>query len=197
MSCMFLPDGGGGGQSIQPIDPRAMQALGTDGLAALHALYPSLAKAKPPLGQFIGASVRPDERPFYLTILAPQGAPAKDAWLGGFYAPFGYFHVVGSVQGKAHSAEMSSIAVSAVLALGGKKTVAAQWKVLGPAAGLDTLNTEAMMQSVTVSAKGPHDERDIRACIARHAPLSSFGEPRAVVARQCGVALACLIEAVC
>lgn len=197
MSCMFLPGDGGGADSIRPVERAALEALEKDGLTALHALYPAMAKAKPPLEQYVGASVRPDGRPFYLTILAPPSMTPKGAWLGGFYAPFGFFRVMGSVQGKAQSAESSSLAVAAVLMLGEKKAVAAQWSVLGPAARLDTLNTETMLQSVTVSAKGPHDERDIRACIARHAPLSSFGEPRAVVARQCGVALASLIEAVC
>ena len=197
MSCMFLPDGCGP-LTIQPVPPRMMDALRADGLAQINALYPSLAQAKPPVEQYIGASVRPDSRPFYLTIVAPDATLAKDAaWVGAFYAPFGFFHVAGSVEGKPISAESSSLTVDAALVLDGKETVAAQWTVIGPNAGVTTSNNEAMIQSISIRAKGPHDERDIRSCIARHAALNAWGEPKAVIARQCGVALACLIEAVC
>jgi hypothetical protein len=176
-----------------------MDALRADGLAAIHALYPSLAQATAPaIEQFVGAGIRPDGRPFYLTIVAPDAALQKDAaWSGAFFAPCGFFHVAGSVEGRPYAADSSLLAVSAALILDGRETVAARWSVIGPSASVTAQNNEAMIQDITIAAKGPHDERDIRSCIARHAPLCAWGVPRTVVAAQCGVALACLIEAVC
>ena len=197
MSCMFLPPDCGT-QSIQPIAPRAMDALRADGLATLNALYPSLVQATPAIEEFVGASIRPDGRPFYLTVMAPEAALEKDAaWTGAFYAPGGFFHVAGSVEGRPHTAGSSLLTVSAALFVAEKEAVAAQWSVIGPNAGVDAQNNEAMIQDIAITARGPHDERDIRSCIARHAPLLAWGLPRTVVASQCGVALACLVEAVC
>ena len=197
MSCMFLPPDCGT-QSIQPILPKSMDALRADGLAAIHALNPSLAQATPAVEQFVGASVRPDGRPYYLTVVAPEATLQKDAsWSGAFYAPCGYFHIAGSVEGGPYTADSSLLKVSASLYLAEKETVAAQWTVIGPNANIVAQNNEAMIQDITITAKGPHDERDIRSCIARHAPLYAWGVPRTVVASQCGVALACLVEAVC
>lgn len=197
MSCMFLPGGDAGSPEIRPLPFKALADLQAEGLRALHAAFPQLAQAKPPLEQFVGAAVRPDSRPFYLTVLAPADAAASPQWRGGFYAPFGFFHVRGSLEGRPYSASASLLEVSASLVLEDKEIASAQWTVIGPNAGAAPQNAEAMIQSIRVATSGPHAPADVRGCIARHAPLSSWGEPRAVTARQCGVALACLVEAVC
>ena len=54
-----------------------------------------------------------------------------------------------------------------------------------------------MIRSIKIAAPGPHDSNDIRRCIALHAPQRVFGEAKALIAMQCEVAVACLIEAIC
>lgn len=197
MSCMFLPGGDAGSPEIRPLPFRALADLQAEGLRTLNGAFPQLAQAKPPLEQFVGAAVRPDSRPFYLTVVAPADAPDGLPWRGGFYAPFGFFHVRGALEGRPYSASASLLEVTAALVLEDKEIGSAEWTVIGPHSAAAPQNSEAMIQSIKVASAGPHAPADVRACIARHAPLSSWGEPQAVAARQCGVAVACLVEAVC
>lgn len=161
--------------------------------------------------QFVGAALKPDGSPFYLTTIAPDFGRVKDpvgAWRGGFFAPFGVGDVVGIVEGElfAPGALPTSLNVKARLLLdaGGNPAtytqgrtphVSVDWVVRGNQATRATKS--AIIQSVTIHDPGPHEAADIRRCVALHAPQRSFGEVRAIIAMQCGVAAACLLEAIC
>jgi hypothetical protein len=77
----------------------------------------------------------------------------------------------------------------------GEELVSAEWEIIGTST--NTANNAALIRSVTITNPGWHDPADVRRCVALHAPQRVFGEPKAVVAMQCGVAAACLIEAIC
>jgi hypothetical protein len=154
------------------------------------------AKLKPAADQYVGAALRPDGSPFYLTTLAPSLAAAlASAWQGAFYAPFGVGNIVGTVSGDQGSAPLSTVTVSAVLRVDGKEHVRAEWAMIGQ--NLTTPNVAALIKSINITNPGPHNPEDMRRCIALHGPQRAFGEPKALVAMQCGVAAACLIEAIC
>jgi len=69
------------------------------------------------------------------------------------------------------------------------------WEMRGTQA--TRANKAALMVSVTIGNPGPHDPGDIRRCVALHAPQRSFRLPQSIVAMQCGVAAAALLEAIC
>ena len=81
------------------------------------------------------------------------------------------------------------------LHLGRIPLVSVDWEIRGNQGTRP--NKASLIGSVTINDPGPHDPDDIRRCVALHAPLRCFGEPRAIVAMQCGVAAACLLEAIC
>jgi hypothetical protein len=153
----------------------------------------------PPLQQYVGFTRRTDGEPFYLTTLAPVSFESvkKAAWSGAFYAPLGYGHVIGTVECEASSGVTAYFFVKARLFVGAAETVAANWRVLGPDQSVSPGNLAALIDRVQITRPGPHDAADMRRCIALHAPAAAWGEPRGLVAQQCGVAVACLIEAIC
>jgi hypothetical protein len=142
--------------------------------------------------QYVGAALKPDGSAFYLTTIAPD-------WVG---------DIVGTVEGDLASPgkKPTSIKVKARLLLdqGGDGLTQARgrgvqasvdWEVAGSQATRP--NKASLIRSVTIHDPGPHDRDDIRRCVALHAPQRSFGEARAIIAMQCGVAAACLLEAIC
>ncbi|MDQ6640143.1 MAG: hypothetical protein M3Z15_10860 [Pseudomonadota bacterium] len=161
--------------------------------------------------QHVGAALKPDGTPFYLTTIAPDFGEAADpvgAWRGAFFAPFGIGDIVGTVEGvlAKPGARPTAIVVKARLILdaGGKDMAAASdrkvrvsvdWEVHGNQATRP--NKAALIDSVTIHDAGPHDPADLRRCVALHAPQRGSGEARAIIAMQCGVAAACLLEAIC
>lgn len=214
MSCMFAPGAGGSAPEIFPIEIDRLNDLQAHGLA--HILdrlgKPSLAHMDLKTTQFVGVALRTDGRPFYLTTVAPLDLGVENNpvgnWSGGFFAPFGVADVVGTVEGclAAPGALPTSFKVTAQLLLdaGGnpgtpdprrKPHVSVEWEVIGNQA--TRANKSALISSINIIDPGPHDPADIRRCIALHAPARCFGLVRAVVAMQCGVAAACLVEAIC
>ncbi|MGH7103433.1 MAG: hypothetical protein ACREFJ_13655 [Acetobacteraceae bacterium] len=194
MSCMiaFLQ---GGIPEIFPVPIELMRALETEGLRAMTEMI-DLPHGAPAVQQYIGSALKPDRSPFHLTTLAPQLAPSLDArWRGAFFAPFGIGDILGTVEGDPGKAPFVTLAVKARLLVGGEEHAAVEWEVIGTQ--ITTLNKAALIRNVNILNHGPHDSSDIRRCVALHAPQRVFGEPRAIVAMQCGVAAACLIEAIC
>lgn len=201
MSCIIAPIPGGHA-GIFPLPLKIMDDIAETGAAIMgKALGQGVKKMKPAGEQYIGISRRPDGTPFYLTTFAPFSFQAaqesKTGWSGAFYVPLGYGYLVGTVAGETVSDTQSAFTVKARLYVGDEETVAAKWRVLGPNAHDDTPNRMALIDGVEISEKGPHMAEDMRKCIALHAPQAAWGEPKAVVAQQCGVAVACMIEAIC
>lgn len=198
MSCMFVAPSGDC-DDPGPLPLGAIDELSRTGLDVMQYLLGAPPeKLKPPAAQFTGAAKRTDGKLFYLSIVAPEFKAGPDAaWSGAFYAPFGHFHVAGSVKGAAAGKEAVTLSVAAKLVLGSKDLVAADWTVLGPKSDLRPPNRSCLIKAIKVTESGPHDKRDIRMCIARHAPERAWGEPKTVVASQCAVAVACLVEAIC
>ena len=214
MSCMIAPIQGGNPQrEIFPLAVDRMQDLHGMGLAEmLQALgVPGLnALARNPT-QHVGAALKPDGTPFYLTTVAPEFedmANPTGKWQGAFFAPFGVADVVGTVEGELLSpgALPTSLRVKARLlrdpgdnpskaAPGRKALVDVEWEVSGSQATRP--NKAALIGSIRINDPGPHLADDIRRCVALHAPQRVFGEPRAIVAMQCGVAVASMLEAIC
>lgn len=199
MSCMIahLP---GGSPEIFPIPIDAMEQLREAGLEATYGL--GLKKKDTRKGyEHIGAAKRTDGTPFYLWISAPNLEIGQTKpWVGAFFAPFGIGNVVGLVLGdpgieSRDQYAITKLSVKAELQVCGERRVAASWAVVG--SQLTVPNKSAMIESVEVTDAGPHHLDDIRRCIALHAPQRALGEPRAIVSMQCGVAAACLIEAIC
>jgi len=199
MSCILAPIPGSAGGSLPLALPVMDDLIVTGGQAMAGELGIDLKALKPPLQQYVGFSRRPDGEPFYLTTLAPISFDSikKAAWSGAFYAPLGYGHVVGTVKSDASSGTVAYFSVDAKLYVGTTETVAANWRVLGPDQSVAPRNLAALIDRVHVTRPGPHDAADMRRCIALHAPAAAWGEPRGLVAQQCGVAVACLIEAIC
>ena len=200
MSCMIaaLP---GGSPEIFPLPVKSFMELGDNGMRAAQSL--GLKKKQLEPEQFIGATTRTDGTPFYLWSTAPtlKAGTEKD-WTGTFFAPFGVGNLYGRVDAspgqlddKKDEFAITTLKVNARLAIQGKDVVVARWTVIG--SQLTVPNKMAMIKSVKVEKKGPHNAEDIRKCIALHAPQRALGEPRAIVAMQCGVAAACLVEAIC
>jgi len=214
MSCFieFLP----GGDPRREIFPLALdridnlQSVGKSEILAMLGVA-EINELALNASQYIGAALKPDGTPFYLTTIAPDFGRTKDpvgAWRGGFFAPFGFGDVVGIVEGEllAPGALPTTLNVKARLLLdaGGNPAtytpgrtphVSVDWVVYGNQA--TRANKSSIIQSVTIHDPGPHDPADIRRCVALHAPQRGFGEVRAVIAMQCGVAAACLLEAIC
>ena len=214
MSCMVAAiQGGEPRREIFPIPIESMAALYTMGLAEICALLgvQHLGELHLNAAHHVGAALRPDGTPFYLSTIAPDfGADADPVgqWRGGFFAPFGIGDIVGTVEGHlvAPGALPTTMTVKArlfldaggnppSLTLGRAAHVSVDWEVRGNQATRP--NKASLISSVTIHNPGPHDPADIRRCVALHAPLRCFGEPRAIVAMQCGVAAACLLEAIC
>ncbi|MGH7049061.1 MAG: hypothetical protein ACREFV_05945 [Acetobacteraceae bacterium] len=194
MSCMIavLP---GGIPEIFPVPIELMRALEIEGLRAMMEMI-ELPHGAPPVQQYIGSALKPDRSPFHLSTLAPQLAPSLEArWRGAFFAPFGIGNVLGTVEGDPGKPPFVTLAVKARLLVDGAEHVAAAWEVVGTQ--ITTLNKAALIRNVEILNRGPHEATDIRRCVALHAPQRVFGEPRAIVAMQCGVAAACLLEAIC
>jgi hypothetical protein len=214
MSCMieFLP-GGDPRREIFPLSLDRIDNLESVGRSEILAMLGvgGIEQLAFDASQFIGAALKPDGTAFYLTTIAPDFGRTKDpvgSWRGGFFAPFGVGDVVGIVEGELLSpgALPTSLNVKARLLLdaGGNPAVyesgrtphvSVDWVVRGNQA--TRANKSSIIQSVTIHDAGPHDAADIRRCVALHAPQRSFGEVRAVIAMQCGVAAACLLEAIC
>jgi hypothetical protein len=214
MSCYVAPlQGGDPRREIFPVSVDLMARLHSMGMAEICGLLGVKLLSELPLGaaQHVGAALKPDGTPFYLTTIAPDfGTTANPvgAWRGGFFAPFGVGDIVGTVEGDlvGPGALPTTIKVKARLLLdaGGNPPklagarvayISVDWEMHGNQATRP--NKAALIGSVTINDPGPHDAADIRRCVALHAPQRSFGEPRAIVAMQCGVAAACLLEAIC
>jgi len=214
MSCMIaLLQGGDPTREIFPISTDQAADLQATGAAEMLYLLGVQALGellfKPT--QYVGAALKPDGSAFYLTTIAPDFGGVADPvgqWRGAFFAPFGVGDIVGTVEGDLASPgkKPTSIKVKARLLLdqGGDGLTQARgravqasvdWEVAGSQATRP--NKASLIRSVTIHDPGPHDRDDIRRCVALHAPQRSFGEARAIIAMQCGVAAACLLEAIC
>ena len=206
MSCMLLPPGGGG----NPCPPDCLP-IGTDEMDELRhtgwrwitqQLGIDGGKSDAPVRQYLGTVRRTDGLPFYATLAAPpceDEQPPED-WRGAFYAPFGFFRLVGTLRGRPGEENRYLLEVDAWLEAEGRSgaaMTAARWVIAGPHPKVRAPNRAALLQSIEIRSSGPHDDSDLRSCIALHAPNAVWGDPRSVVAQQCGVAAACLIEAVC
>ena len=214
MSCMIAPiQGGNPSREIFPVPPGDMTRLQELGLAEIFAMLGVKRMNKLPFNsaQYVGTALRPDGRPFYLTTIAPDFGPdlkPVGKWRGGFFAPFGVGDIVGIIEGELFhpDAMPTTLSVKARLLLdaGGNPAksdtnrspfVSVDWEVRGSQATRP--NKAALIGRVTINDPGPHNPVDIQRCIALHAPERAFGQARAIVAMQCGVAAACLLEAIC
>jgi hypothetical protein len=193
MSCMLVSSQGGRPE-IFPLPVDQMHLLQTAGNQAMTAVLGR--RLAIPVVQYVGTALRPDGTPFYLTTKAPDPASGlAGVWRGAFFAPFGVGDIVGTVSGDTSAAPIIALTVNAQLAIGGVERVSAEWVIDGTQA--TPPNIAALIRTVTIMNSGPHDPDDIRRCIALHAPQRVFGEPKAIVAMQCGVAAAALLEAIC
>lgn len=195
MSCMIAPLPGGIPE-IFPAPMDLMHKLEAEGLQQMRAMIKSLG-AEGEGAQYIGSALKPDRSPFYLTtLLSPAGASPDLRWWGAFFAPFGIGEVLGTVASSPETGDFVTLAVSTRLRVDGdEERVVVEWEVSG--SQVTKVNKAALIKSVNVRNAGPHLDTDIRRCVALHAPQRVFGEPSAIIAMQCGVAAACLIEAIC
>lgn len=195
MSCM-IQRLQGGTPEIFPISARDINQLRSDGARAMSSFTGD--RSITDLGDddvFVGVALKPDGSPFYLCIIGPSLEDGQsEEWKGAFYAPFGVGEVVGSVNGNPDM-KLASLSIKAQLLVQSEARVRAEWVVNG--SQQTRPNKAALIQSVTISNPGPHRAEDIHRCIALHAPQRALGEPRAITAMQCGVAVAALIEAIC
>lgn len=216
MSCMIAPiQGGSPSREIFPLSLEDMDRLRDVGLREMLGMLGARALAdlqrdNLPMKQYVGAALKPDGTAYYLTTLAPaiKGEPGPvGAWSGAFFAPFGTADIVGTVRGdlsKDATPTVLSVEARLLLDAGGNPhdpqsgrgaEVEVAWEVRGSQATRP--NKAALIGRIDIRKPGPHRPDDIYRCIALHAPQRVFGELRAVVAMQCGVAAACLIEAIC
>lgn len=213
MSCMIATlQGGDPCREIFPLSVDRMADLHGIGLVEICDLLGVQRIEDLPLTviQHVGAAFKPDSCPFYLTTIAPDFGPTLNPvgyWRGGFFAPFGFGDIVGTVEGDLlpPGGLPTKLHVKARLLLddgGPAKLVRARapyvsvdWEVHGSQATRP--NKSSIIGSVKIHDPGPHTPEDIRRCVALHAPQRCFGEPRAIIAMQCGVAAAALIEAIC
>ncbi len=214
MSCLVSAlQGGDPRREIFPLPVATMAYLQSMGMAEMGSLLgvQGLHELPRNAAQHIGAALKPDGTAFYLTTIAPDFGPTADPvghWRGAFFAHFGIGDVVGSVECDLADpgALPTRIRVQSRLlldaggnpptqVLGRTAFISVDWEVMGNQA--TRANKASLIASVTVRDPGPHDPADIRRCVALHAPQRGFGEPRAIVAMQCGVAAACLLEAIC
>ena len=216
MSCMVaMLQGGSPQREIFPIETGSMDDIKSIGLREMQLMLGVSLLSELPQNavQYVGAALRPDGSPFYLSTIASGFAnlanPLGD-WRGAFFAPFGIGDIIGTVEGclQQPGSLPTSITVKARLLVdnGGlpafvenrdraNPRVSVDWVISGNQATRP--NKSSLIHSVTIHQPGPHDPADIRRCIALHAPQRCFGEPRAIVAMQCGVAAAGLLEAIC
>lgn len=194
MSCMIAPLPGGIPE-IFPARIDLMHKLEAEGLQEMRAMIRSIG-AEGEDAQYIGSALKPDRSPFHLTTLLSQDKVRPDVkWWGSFYAPFGIGEVLGTVQ-CSPDGNLVTLAVNTWLRVDGdEEHVAVDWEVRG--SQITKVNKAALIKRVNVRHAGPHVEADVRRCVALHAPQRVFGEPSAIIAMQCGVAAACLIEAIC
>lgn len=205
MSCMIaaLP---GGSPEMFPIPFKTFMELRDSGRVAATGF--GLKTEQMDSQEFMGATTRTDGTPFYLWSTAPSLEDGlQNDWTGTFFAPFGVGNLYGRVDVQPGQVKekpedkvedeyaITTLSVEARFSVKGKDAVVAKWTVIG--SQLTVPNKMALIQSVDVVDSGPHSKEDIRKCIALHAPQRVLGEPRAIVAMQCGVAAACLIEAIC
>ncbi len=213
MSCMIsMLAGGEPRREIFPLPLAQVKKLQADGLAAMLSMLGVAQLKDLPLKaeQYVGAALRTDGTAFYLTTLAPpdvgRAKNPEGRWRGAFFAPFGIGNIVGVVDGDLRRSAPTSMKVMARLfadpgddqpetAQRPAPLVSVDWEVLGNQATRP--NKASLIGGITIHQPGPHDPADIRRCIALHAPQRCFGEVAAVVAMQCGVAAACLLEAIC
>ena len=214
MSCMFAPIPGGSPPQIFPIEDCRMDDLLNFGRAEILAMLgkASIGAVGEGCKQFIGAGLRTDGTPFYMTTIAPKDIGREEDpegyWSGGFFAPFGVADVVGKVECTLVKQAPIEVHVTAMLLPdpGGNPLptithgsraaiVSVEWTVYGNQA--TRANKGALIKNVTVHNAGPHQSDDIKRCVALHAPQHCFGFSQSVVAMQCGVAAACLVEAIC
>lgn len=193
MTC-YISSFQGGLPDIFPLSLDKLAQMQTAAEAAIRARLTALDRA-PKLQQYLGAALKTDGRPFYLSTHAPDLEPSLEQdWQGGFFAPFGVGEIHGSVQ-CAHGPDRAvTLAVHAALTAGSNELAAANWSILG--SQHSHANKAALVRTIEITNPGPHSAEDIRRCIALHAP-QRYGEPRAIVAAQCAVAVAALIEAIC
>jgi hypothetical protein len=185
----------GGTPEIFPIPIKMLRSLPDVGLRVMSTALGTKSPT-PSVEHFAGSALRPDGSPFYLTTLAPSLHEAlAHPWRGAFYAPFGVGEVLGTVVGDPSATHIVTITVNAELRVEGKEHARVEWVLIGPKN--TTANKAALIKSINITNPGPHNPEDIRRCIALHGPQRSRGEPKAIVAMQCGVAAACLIEAIC
>jgi hypothetical protein len=187
----------GGVPTMTPLPLPAWDTLRHEGLRVMVAqLGGPISSMVVDSAQFVGTALRPDGTPFYLTTAAPD-APQNGPWNGAFFAPFGIGYVCGTVDLTLRGSDAAYLAVSAKLVVGGADHAAANWCVLGPASSNIAINPVAVIDKIDTPLPGPHTAEDIRRCIALHAPQRALGEPQFIVASQCGVAVASLLEAIC
>lgn len=198
MSCLIAPLPGGSPE-IFPHPVEQFYKMQAHGRAAAQALgVPASAIDE---REFLGAARRTDGTPFYLWICAPDLAEGESKpWQGAFFAPFGVGDLCGALdvtpgQEKDDSFAITEVKVRAELQLRGSEHVSASWSLIG--SQLTVANKAALISDVVVKNAGPHSAEDMRRCIALHAPQRALGEPRALVSMQCGVAAACMLEAIC
>jgi len=214
MSCMFAPIPGGSPPQIFPIEDCRMDGLLKFGRAEILEMLKkkSIEDVGAGCKQFIGAGLRTDGTPFYMTTIAPKDIGREEDpegyWCGGFYAPFGVADVVGKVECTLVKRAPIEVHVTAMLlpdpggnplapvAPGSRSSIVeVEWTVHGNQA--TRANKGALIKLVKVIKQGPHNPDDIKRCVALHAPQHCFGFSQSVVAMQCGVAAACLVEAIC
>lgn len=192
MSCYIAPLAGGTPEIFPMPHSRLQELMQAGETAMVAALGRNLAEQAV---RYVGAARKPDGTPFYLTTIAPGGDhnPAE-GWTGAFFAPFGFGAVSGTVRAAPEAEQVMRVIVGAKLIVQGKEHAAAEWTIYG--SQHTTANKAVIIESVAITNPGPHAPEDMRRCIALHAPRV-LGEPRAIVALQCGVAVACLVEAIC
>lgn len=199
MSCILLPMPGGFDAGLPLPLPVMEDIIRTGGEAMANELGVDLKAMKGPSEQYVGIGRRPDGEPFYLTTIAPSSFETikNVAWSGAFFVPLGFGHVIGKVDGERGSGTTTYFSVKARLLVGTAERVVASWRVLGPHQTVPRKNLAALIDRIEIAQPGPHDAADMRRCIALHAPAAAWGEPRNLVAQQSGVAVACLVEAIC
>lgn len=190
----------GGNPEIFPIPVDAHHDLEQGGRLAMAAALGmeanDVVRMEPRVEQFIGSALRPDGSAFYLTTLAPKIDDCiTNPWRAAFFSPFGIGDIAGTVTGTPTERQITTLTVDARLSVEGETRVSVSWSVIG--SQRTAPNKSALINSIRIIEAGPHHAEDIRRCIALHGPQRIFGEPRAIVAMQCGVAAACLLEAIC
>lgn len=212
MSCYFVSPQAAS-LEILPMQVSRMDDLRLHGLKQMLAYLGKSAIGELALNckQFVGGALKPDGTAFYLTTIAPEIGREENPvgnWTGSFFAPFGVGDIIGTVEADIRAPGALPVVMKvkaqllpdaggelAATPLSRTPIASVEWEVLGSQATRS--NNGALIKSITIHDAGPHDPEDVRRCIALHAPQRGFGMTQAVVAMQCGVAAACLLEAIC